>query len=60
METGVIKMLRNFTTYMTLKAAHGKTPIVHKRIKSIFSYKLCKGYKPKTVHSVRERTDRGP
>ena len=21
---------------------------------------LCKGYKPKTVHSVRERTDRGP
>ena len=21
---------------------------------------ICKGYKPKTVHSVRERTDRGP
>ena len=21
---------------------------------------VCKGYKPKTVHSVRERTDRGP
>jgi hypothetical protein len=21
---------------------------------------LCKGYKPKTVHSVRERTDQGP
>ena len=21
---------------------------------------LCKGYKPKTVHSVREGTDRGP
>ena len=21
---------------------------------------VCKGYKPQTLHSVRERTDRGP
>ena len=25
-----------------------------------YNESICKGYKPKTVHSVRERTDRGP
>ena len=50
----------SYQRYMYVLTERGQLDTATLNRLNVISSMLSKGYKPKTVHSVRERTDRGP